>query len=98
MGLRTLSIIDEALKLIEVTTGTKIDLEQIPLDDKETFKLLQAGDSLGDFQLESAPMRSLMRSLNPTGFDDVAALVALYRPGPMAANMHNDYADRKNGR
>ena len=98
LGLRTLSIIDEALKLIEVTTGTKIDLEQLPLDDKETFKLLQAGDSLGVFQLESAPMRSLMRSLNPTGFDDVAALVALYRPGPMAANMHNDYADRKNGR
>ena len=98
LGLRTLSIIDEALKLIEITAGTKIDLEQIPLDDKETFGLLQAGDSLGVFQLESAPMRSLMRSLAPTGFDDVAALVALYRPGPMAANMHNDYADRKNGR
>ena len=74
------------------------DLEQIPLDDAGTFSLLQAGDSLGVFQLESAPMRSLMRSLSPTVFDDIAALVALYRPGPMAANMHNDYADRKNGR
>jgi len=98
LGLRTLSIIDEALKLIETTTGTAIDLEHIPLDDTGTFQLLQAGDSLGVFQLESSPMRSLMRSLNPTGFDDIAALVALYRPGPMAANMHNDYADRKNGR
>ena len=98
LGLRTLSIIDEALKLIETTTGTAIDLEHIPLDDVGTFQLLQAGDSLGVFQLESSPMRSLMRSLNPTGFDDIAALVALYRPGPMAANMHNDYADRKNGR
>ena len=98
LGLRTLSIIDEALKLIETTTGTAIDLEHIPLDDVGTFQLLQAGDSLGVFQLESSPMRSLMRSLNPTAFDDIAALVALYRPGPMAANMHNDYADRKNGR
>jgi len=98
LGLRTLSIIDEALRLIEETTGKKIDIDQIPLDDDKTFQLLRAGDSLGVFQLESAPMRSLMRSLAPTGFDDVAALVALYRPGPMAANMHNDYADRKNGR
>ena len=96
LGLRTLSIIDEALKLIE--RDRTADLDQIPLDDAETFSLLQAGDSLGVFQLESAPMRSLMRSLTPTSFDDIAALVALYRPGPMAANMHNDYADRKIGR
>ena len=60
--------------------------------------LLRKGDSIGVFQLEGGPMRALMRSLAPTSFDDVAALVALYRPGPMAANMHNDYADRKNGR
>ena len=98
LGLRTLSIIDEALRLIETSTGTAVDIDAIPLDDEKTFRLLQAGDSLGVFQLESAPMRSLMRSLAPTVFDDVAALVALYRPGPMAANMHNDYADRKNGR
>ena len=68
------------------------------LDDERTYQLLKAGDSLGVFQLESSPMRALMRSLAPTEFDNVAALVALYRPGPMAANMHNDYADRKNGR
>src|SRR5687767_160826 len=60
--------------------------------------MLQRGESIGVFQLEGGPMRNLMRSLAPTSFDDVAALVALYRPGPMAANMHNDYADRKNGR
>ncbi len=70
----------------------------MPLDDEATFELLRAGDSIGVFQLEGGPMRALMRSLAPTSFDDVAALVALYRPGPMAANMHNDYADRKNGR
>ena len=63
-----------------------------------TFELLRRGDTIGVFQLESGPMRALIRALEPTTFDDVAALVALYRPGPMAANMHNDYADRKNGR
>ena len=68
------------------------DIDAIPLDDPATFAMLQRGDSIGVFQLEGGPMRSLMRSLAPTGFDDVAALVALYRPGPMAANMHRDYA------
>ena len=63
-----------------------------------TLELLQRGAGIGVFQLEGAPLRALMKSLKPTSFDDVAALVALYRPGPMAANMHNDYADRKNGR
>ena len=65
---------------------------------RPTFDLLSRGDSIGVFQLESGPMRTLMRSLAPSSFEDVAALVGLYRPGPMAANMHNDYADRKNGR
>jgi len=75
-----------------------VDIDHVDLEDGATYELLRAGDSLGVFQLESNPMRALMRSLAPTAFDDVAALVALYRPGPMAANMHNDYADRKNGR
>jgi DNA polymerase III subunit alpha len=70
----------------------------VPLDDENTYEMLRRGDSIGVFQLEGGPMRSLMRSLAPTSFNDVAALVALYRPGPMAANMHNDYADRKNHR
>jgi DNA polymerase-3 subunit alpha len=98
LGLRNLSVIENALDLIETTTGHRPDIDAVALDDPKTFELLQKGDSIGVFQLEGGPMRSLMRSLAPTTFDDVAALVALYRPGPMAANMHNDYADRKNGR
>jgi len=70
----------------------------VPLDDETTFEMLRRGDSIGVFQLEGAAMRSTLRSLAPTSFDDVAALVALYRPGPMAANMHRDYPDLKNGR
>ena len=98
LGLRNLSVIERALDLIEATGGDRPDIDAIPLDDEETFAMLRRGDSIGVFQLEGGPMRSLMRSLAPTCFDDVAALVALYRPGPMAANMHRDYADRKNGR
>ena len=98
LGLRNLSVIERALDLIETQTGTRPDIDAIPLDDEETLALLRRGDSMGVFQLEGGPMRALMRSLAPTSFDDVAALVALYRPGPMAANMHNDFADRKNGR
>jgi DNA polymerase-3 subunit alpha len=98
LGLRNLSTIENTLDLIEARTGTRPDIDAVALDDETTFELLRAGDSVGVFQLEGGPMRALMRSLAPTSFDDVAALVALYRPGPMAANMHNDYADRKNGR
>ena len=98
LGLRNLSVIERALDQIERTTGERPDIDAVPLDDEAVFAMLRRGDSIGVFQLEGRPMRSLMRSLAPTSFDDVAALVALYRPGPMAANMHNDYADRKNGR
>ena len=98
LGLRNLSVIERALDLVEKTAGQRPDIDAIALDDAPTYAMLCKGDSIGVFQLEGGPMRSLMRSLAPTGFDDVAALVALYRPGPMAANMHKDYADRKNGR
>jgi len=98
LGLRNLSVIERALDLIEVSTGTRPDIDSVPLDDVATFELLRKGDAIGVFQLEGSAMRALMRALAPTSFDDVAALVALYRPGPMAANMHYDYADRKNGR
>ena len=98
LGLRNLSVIEQALDLILESTGERPDIDALPLDDEKTFEMLRRGDSIGVFQLEGGPMRTLMRSLAPTSFDDVAALVALYRPGPMAANMHNDYADRKNGR
>jgi DNA polymerase-3 subunit alpha len=98
LGLRNLSVIERALDLVALTNRARPDIDAIPLDDEETFAALCRGDSIGVFQLEGGPMRSLMRSLVPTSFDDVAALVALYRPGPMAANMHKDYADRKNNR
>ncbi len=98
LGLRNLSVIERTLDLVERSTGTRPDIDAIPLDDDATFAMLRRGDSMGVFQFEGGPMRSLMRALAPTSFDDVAALVALYRPGPMAANMHRQYADRKNGR
>ncbi|MGH9001218.1 MAG: DNA polymerase III subunit alpha, partial [Acidimicrobiia bacterium] len=98
LGLRNLSVIDRTLELIEEATGERLDIDTVPLDDEATFEMLREGRSIGVFQLEGGPMRALMRSLAPTTFEDVAALVALYRPGPMGANMHTDYADRKNGR
>jgi DNA polymerase-3 subunit alpha len=98
LGLRNLSVIERTLDVIEAATGERLDIDNVALDDEPTFAMLQRGASIGVFQLEGGPMRSLLRSLIPTTFDDVAALVALYRPGPMAANMHNDYADRKNAR
>jgi DNA polymerase III subunit alpha len=98
LGLRNLDVITDTVEMIRRIHGIELDVDAIPLDDPATFELLCRGDSIGVFQLEGGPMRALMRSLAPTSFEDVAALVALYRPGPMAANMHNDYADRKNGR
>lgn len=98
LGLRNLDVITDTLDLIRRTSGTEVDIDAVDLEDRPTYDLLSRGDSIGVFQLESGPMRTLMRSLAPSSFEDVAALVGLYRPGPMAANMHNDYADRKNGR
>ena len=98
LGLRNLSVIERALDMIEEETGVRPDIDHVALDDPKVYEMLQRGDSIGVFQLESPPMRVLIRSLAPTNFDDIAALIALYRPGPMAANMHFDYADRKNGR
>jgi DNA polymerase-3 subunit alpha len=98
LGLRNLDVIEDTVAMIRQRHDPTFDVDAIPLDDDPTLALLRRGDSIGVFQLEGGPMRALMRSLAPTSFDDVAALVALYRPGPMAANMHNDYADRKNGR
>jgi DNA polymerase-3 subunit alpha len=98
LGLRNLDVITDCLELIKQTSGVDVDIDNVDLADEPTFEMLRRGDTIGVFQLESGPMRALIRSLAPTEFDDVAALVALYRPGPMGANMHNDYADRKNGR
>ena len=98
LGLRNLDIIDLCIKQIKLDLDIDIDFADIPFDDAKTYDLLQKAQSIGVFQLEGAAMRTLMKSLAPTHFEDIAALVALYRPGPMASNMHNEYADRKNGR
>jgi DNA polymerase-3 subunit alpha len=98
LGLRNLSVIERALDLIAETEGTRPDIDAIALDDEQTFEMLRRAETIGVFQLEGGAMRSTLRALAPTSFDDVAALVALYRPGPMAASMHRDYPDLKNGR
>jgi len=98
LGLRNLAIIERALDHIEKSTGERVNIDTVPLDDPKVFTMLQRGNSIGIFQLEGTPMRTLMRRLAPTSFDDIAALVALYRPGPLSENVHNAYADRKNGR
>ena len=98
LGLRNLTIIGDALENIKSNRGIDLDLEAVPLDDKPTYDLLGRGDTLGVFQLDGGPMRDLLRRLQPTVFEDVVAVIALYRPGPMGMNAHNDYADRKNNR
>lgn len=98
LALRNLDIIDSTVKLVKKLRNVDIDINDLPLADEKSFDLLRAGDTLGIFQLESSQMRELLKRLAPTSFHDIAAVVALYRPGPMASNMHNDYADRKNYR
>ena len=98
LGLRNLDVMEIALDLIERTTGFRPDVDDLALDDPPTFELLRRADTIGVFQLEGGPMRALLRSMAPDTFEDVSAVLALYRPGPMAQNWHNEYADRKNGR
>jgi DNA polymerase-3 subunit alpha len=98
LGVRNLDVISDAVEIIRDFRGVEVDIDAVPLDDEPTYEMLRRGESIGVFQLEGGPMRALLRSLAPTEFEDIAALNALYRPGPMAANMHNDYADRKNNR
>jgi DNA polymerase-3 subunit alpha len=98
LGLRNLTILDDCLFNISGSRGQEVVLERLPLDDAPTYELLARGDTLGVFQLDGGPMRALLRSMRPTSFEDISAVLALYRPGPMGANAHNEYADRKNGR
>jgi DNA polymerase III subunit alpha len=98
LGLRNLTIVDDAVRNIETTTGQKIDLLKVPMDDQPTYDLMSRGDTLGVFQLDGGPLRSLLRQMRPDNFEDVSAVIALYRPGPMGANSHINYAERKNGR
>ena len=98
LGLRNLTVLDDCLLNIEANRGEKVVLEDLTLDDPVAFELLARGETLGVFQLDGGPMRSLLRAMQPDSFEDISAVLALYRPGPMGANAHNDYADRKNGR
>ncbi|MEO3800020.1 DNA polymerase III subunit alpha [Nonomuraea sp. B1E8] len=98
LGLRNLGIIDHAIKIIEQNRGITLDTLTIPLDDAKTYQLMARGDTLGVFQLDGGPMRQLLKLMEPTRFEDIAAVLALYRPGPMAANAHTNYAHRKNAR
>ena len=98
LGLRNLSVLDDCLENIKNNQARTIVLESLELSDKKTFELLSRGETLGVFQLDSAPIRALLRSMAPDSFEDISAVIALYRPGPMGVNAHNDYADRKNKR
>ncbi|MGW4465890.1 DNA polymerase III subunit alpha [Micromonospora sp. NPDC004704] len=98
LGLRNLTIMDDCLESIKDNRGIDLVLEDLPLDDKATYALLGRGDTLGVFQFDGGPMRALLRSMAPDNFEDISAVGALYRPGPMGANAHNEYADRKNKR
>lgn len=98
LGLRNLSVLDDALINIKSNKGIELVLEDLTLDDKKTYELLSRGDTLGVFQLDGGPMRALLRSMSPDSFQDISAVIALYRPGPMGENAHNNYADRKNSR
>jgi len=98
LGLRNLSVLDDALLNIKANQGIDVVLEDLPLSDQKTFELLSRGDTLGVFQLDGGPMRALLRSMAPDSFADISAVIALYRPGPMGENAHNNYADRKNAR
>lgn len=98
LGLKNQSLIELSVRLIEERTGERQEIDNLPMDDPETFKLIQSGRTIGTFQLSSPGMRGLMRDLVPTRFEDIIALIALYRPGPMGLNMHKMYVDQKHGR
>jgi DNA polymerase-3 subunit alpha len=98
LGLRNLTVIEDALANIKANRGITLEPETLDLDaDPATYELLSRGDTLGVFQLDGGPMRALLRQLKPTSFEDISAVIALYRPGPMGVNSHINYALRKNG-
>ncbi|QRZ60928.1 DNA polymerase III subunit alpha [Rothia sp. ZJ932] len=97
LGLRNLTIISDALENIKMNRDEELDLETLEIDDVESYKLLARGDTLGVFQLDGGPMRQLLKLMQPDHFEHISAVLALYRPGPMGANSHTNYALRKNG-
>ena len=98
LGLRNLTVLDDAVANISLNRGFQLVLEDLPLDDAPTYALLGRGETLGVFQLDGGPMRALLRLMRPDNFEDISAVLALYRPGPMGAESHTNYALRKNGR
>jgi DNA polymerase-3 subunit alpha len=98
LGLRNLTIIADTLKLIERHTGQKIDISTIPLDDEKSYQMLQRGDVAGVFQVESSGMREFVLKTKPVRFEDLIALIALFRPGPLQSGMAESYINRKNGK
>jgi DNA polymerase-3 subunit alpha len=97
LGLRNLTILDDALENIVMNGKDPIEIETLDLDDRAAYELLGRGDTLGVFQLDGGPMRALLRQMRPDNFEDISAVIALYRPGPMGMNSHTNYALRKNG-
>ncbi|MFI5425982.1 DNA polymerase III subunit alpha [Aeromicrobium sp. UC242_57] len=98
LGLRNLTVLDDAIENIKRNRDIDLVLEDLDFEDPATYDLLAAGETLGVFQLDGGPMRALLRSMKPDKFEDISAVGALYRPGPMGADSHNKYARRKNGR
>ncbi len=98
LGLKTLTVIDRAIKNIKANKNKDINIDDLTLDDEEVFKLIQSGKTLGLFQIESDGMRDLAKKLKPNNFEDIIAMLALYRPGPMDSGMLDDYIERKHGR
>ncbi len=98
LGLKTLTVIEEANKLIEARHGKRIDFTTCDVDDKGVYELIQTGHTLGLFQIESSGMQQLNSKLKPTNFEDIIAVLALYRPGPMESGMLDDFIDRKHGK
>ena len=98
LGLKTLTVVDLAIRLLEKSRNIALDITSIPLDDQKTFDLLSRGDTLAVFQLESAGMRDILTKFKPSVFEDLIAILALYRPGPLESGMVDDFIDRKHGK
>ena len=97
LGLKNLTVIDDTVKLVKKVRDEDLDIDTFPLDDEATYQLLSAGQTTGVFQLESSGMRELAKKLKPSQFEDIIALLALYRPGPLQSGMVDDYIARKQG-
>ncbi len=98
LGLKTLTVIEEALNLVQKRYGKRIDFKKVDINDPKVYEYISTGHTLGLFQIESAGMQELAKKLKPTGFEDVIAMLALYRPGPMESGMLDDFVERKHGR